>query len=86
MPRPPRYPLAGVPQLVSQKGNNNQQVFFCERDFRFYLTCLSDAAQTHECDVHAYALMPSHIQLLCTPNQCGGGGKMMQSIGRTYVP
>ena len=40
MPRPPRYPLIGVPQHVIQRGNNRQPTFFIEDDFRFYRECL----------------------------------------------
>jgi putative transposase len=85
MPRPARYPLSEMPLLVLQRGNNGQPVFFCEGDFRFYLACLTDAAHAYRCDVHAYVLMPSCVQLLLTPHQRSAIGKIMQSIGRTYV-
>lgn len=85
MPRPARYPLSGMPQLVLQRGNNCQPVFFGDGDFRFYLACLTDAAHAHGCDVHAYALMPSYVQLLVTPHHRSAISKTMQSIGRTYV-
>ena len=44
VPRPPRYPLIGVPQHVMQRGNNLQPTFFAADDFRFYLECLKEAA------------------------------------------
>ena len=49
MPRPPRYPLIGVPQHVIQRGNNRQPTFFIEDDFRFYLEYLKGAATNHHC-------------------------------------
>ena len=44
MPRPPRYPLIGVPQHVIQRRNNRQPTFFPADDFRYYLECLKAAA------------------------------------------
>ena len=44
VPRPPRYPLIGVPQHVMQRGNNRQPTFFAAADIRFYLECLNEAA------------------------------------------
>jgi putative transposase len=85
MPRPPRYPLAGVPQHVIQRGNNRQPVFFHEEDYRMYLACLQDAAATYNSAVHAYVLMTNHAHLLMTPRQSDSLAKVMQSIGRRYV-
>jgi putative transposase len=47
VPRPPRYPLIGVPQHVIQRGNNRQPTFFIEDDFRFYRECLKEASTNH---------------------------------------
>jgi len=86
MPRPPRYELAGVPQHVIQRGNNRQPAFFADDDYEAYLEWLRDAAERHDCDVHAYVLMTNHVHLLVTPQQTGAIGKLMQSVGRRYVP
>lgn len=59
---------------------------FCDDDYRFYLTSLQHAAQRYGCDIHAYVLMTNHIHLLVTPYQANGIAKLMQSIGRRYVP
>jgi len=40
----------------------------------------------HECAVHAYVLMTNHIHLLLTPARAGAIGRVMQSVGRRYVP
>ena len=64
MPRPPRYPLIGVPQHVIQRGNNRQPTFFIADDFRFYRECLKAAAANHHCAIHAYVLMTNHAHLL----------------------
>ena len=44
MPRQPRYPLAGIPQHVIQRGNNRQATFYANGDYHFYLNCLREAA------------------------------------------
>lgn len=85
MARRARLYLQGVPQHVVQRGNNNQPAFFLEADYEFYLACLSDAAITYGCDIHAYALMPNHVHLLTTPRSPESIPKMVQSIGRRYV-
>ncbi|MFQ5802395.1 MAG: transposase [Candidatus Methylomirabilales bacterium] len=85
MPRPPRYPLIGVPQHVIQRGNNRQPTFFIEDDFRFYLECLKEAATTHPCEIHAYVLMTNHVHLLMTPRRANAIAKVIQSLGRRYV-
>ena len=85
MPRPPRYPLIGVPQHVIQRGNNRQPTFFAEDDFRFYLECLKAAATTHDCEIHAYVLMTNHVHLLITPRRTNAIAKAIQSLGRRYV-
>jgi putative transposase len=85
MPRSPRYPLAGVPQHVIQRGHNRQPVFFQTDDYRVYLQCLQDAVATSNSAVHAYVLMTNHVHLLMTPRQSDSLAKIMQSIGRRYV-
>ena len=85
MPRPPRYPLIGVPQHVIQRGNNRQATFFAEDNFRFYLECLKGAATTHDCAIHAYGLMTNHVHVLLTPHRANAIAKVIQSLGRRYV-
>ena len=85
MPRQPRYPLAGIPQHVIQRGNNRQTTFYANGDYHFYLNCLREAADRHDCHIHAYVLMTNHVHLLMTPQQPGAIAKVMQSVGRRYV-
>jgi len=85
MPRPRRYELADVPQHVVQRGNNRQQTFFEAADYQRYLDWLREAACRHQCDIHAYVLMPNHVHLLVTPRAPMAIAKLMQSIGRKYV-
>ena len=42
-------------------------------------------SKKHEVDIHAWVLMTNHVHLLSTPQQPDGIGRMMQSLGRSYV-
>jgi len=85
MARLSRYVLPGVPQHVIQRGNNREPIFAHQEDYSFYLEKLSDALEKHSCQLHAYVLMTNHVHLLITPEKENGIGKVMQSLGRTYV-
>lgn len=86
MPRKPRFFLAGVPVHVVQRGNNRQPVFFNKSDYREYLRWLAEAAEKYQCSIHAYVLMTNHIHLLVTPQSRDSLSRMLQYVGRRYVP
>lgn len=85
MARQPRFILPGQPQHVIQRGNNKQAIFATIRDYEFYLEKLMQAAEEHDCQVHAYVLMTNHVHLLVSPARTESLGKMMQMLGRYYV-
>ena len=85
MPRQPRYPMAGVPQHIIQRGNNRQVTFLEDADYSHYRNYLADALSMHHCRLHAYVLMTNHVHLLVTPQHVDGMSKLMQSVGRRYV-
>jgi len=85
MARLPRFVIPGHPQHVIQRGNNRQEIFCADEDYRFYLEKLNDSAIKHNCDIHAYVLMTNHVHLLVTPHHESGISKMMQMLGRYYV-
>jgi putative transposase len=85
MPRPARFNLPGIPQHVTQRGNNRQVCFFNDQDRNFYLWSLAKAAHRRDCLIHAYVLMTNHVHLLVTPNTPDGVSRLMQDTGREYV-
>jgi putative transposase len=85
MSRRLRFLLTDFPIHVVQRGNDRQQCFFEERDFRVYLRALADGAVRYRVLVHAYALMTNHVHLLVTPLAANGVSKLMQSLGVRYV-
>jgi putative transposase len=85
MARKPRFKIAGIAQLITQRGNNKQAVFFSEQDYQYYLKILNEAAMQEECQIHAFVLMTSHIHILATPNTPDGISQLMKTIGQRYV-
>ncbi|MDX8403928.1 MAG: transposase [Mariprofundaceae bacterium] len=86
MPRKQRFYVAGLPVHVVQRGNNRQPIFFEERDYHAYLKWLKAAAEKYACSIQAYVLMTNHVHLLVTPEDATGVSRMMQYVGRHYVP
>lgn len=86
MPRKPRFFLPGVVCHVVQQGHSLQPVFFDVADYSVYLAYLAEAAERYACAIHAYVLMNNHVHLLVTPQDKQGISRMMQYVGRYYVP
>lgn len=86
MARLPRLVVASHLHQVIARGNNEQSVFIDDADCQQFLDWLRDAARQYRVAVHGYVLLPRRVQLLVTPADESGLGKMMQSVGRRYVP
>ena len=86
MPRKPRFFLPDIPAHIVQRGHSRAPVFFEDQDYRAYLNWLTEAANRYECEIHAYVLMTNHIHILATPKEKQSISRMMQYIGRRYVP
>ncbi|RJG21700.1 transposase [Massilia cavernae] len=86
MARLPRLVLPHHPHHIIQEGNDRQLIFRDEEDYQRFLGWLKDSAREFKVAVHAYVLMPTHLHLLATPSTEGGLARMMQRLGRYYVP
>ena len=86
MARSARIVIPDQVHIVSQLGNAGQAMFIDDEDYRFFLGWLREAAQHYQVAVHAYALMPERLYFLATPPDAAALGRMMQWIGRHYVP
>jgi putative transposase len=86
MPRKPRFFLPGVPVHVVQRGHSREPVFFEDNNYLAYLGWLQQGAERYAVDIHAYVLMTNHIHILATPHDKDGVTRMMQYVGRHYVP
>jgi putative transposase len=85
MPRRPRVRIAGVPLHIVQRGHNREPCFFVEDDYHAYLHWLGKALSETGCQLHAYALMTSHVHLLLTPQCAETVPTLLIALGRRYV-
>ena len=85
MPRPRRIRAAGISQHLIQRGTDRLKIFRSDTDRQAFLAMLREAAQRHDTEIHAYALMHTHVHLLGTPATPTGIEKTMQLVGTRYA-
>ena len=86
MARLPRLVVPHQTHYISQYGHDRQPVFRDGEDYGAYLAWLREASRKFQVAVHAYVLLPEEVNLLATPVDEEGLGRMMQWVGRYYVP
>jgi putative transposase len=86
MARLPRLVVPDHPHHIIQEGNDRQLIFREDEDYERFLGWLKESAREFKVSVHAYALMPNHLHLLASPTTEDGLARMMQRVGRYYVP
>jgi putative transposase len=74
-----------TPRHVVQRRNDSLPCFFNDEDYLVYLDCLRDAAERHECAIHAYVLMPDHVQLLVGLDSETRLAGLLRRLGERYV-
>jgi putative transposase len=80
----PAIVVPGVPLHVTQLGAARERLFSQPQDYATYLLDLGEAAAVFGCAVHAYVLMPDHVQLLLTPAEPDGPLRLIQALVRCY--
>lgn len=86
MARLPRLVIAHQPHHVVQAGIDGKTIFVDAADYSACLNWLKAAAKQFGVAIHAYAILPDRFHLLATPSDELGLGRMMQWLGRYYVP
>lgn len=86
MARLPRLVVPHQAHHVIQRGIDEQPIFRDDSDYTMFLGWLRAAAKQFKVAVHAYALLPNQVELLATPADASGLGRLMQWVGRHYVP
>jgi len=82
---PPRLYLPGIPQHISQRGNNRQACFYAGDGYRLNLQSLGQACRAHDSALHAYVMMTNHVHLLLTPAHAESIPLVICDVGRDYV-
>ena len=86
MARLPRLVVPHQPHHLIQTGHDQLAIFREDEDYQRFLGWLRESAREFKVAIHAYVLMPDHVHLLATPGTDEGLAKMMQRVGRHYVP
>lgn len=86
MPRKPRFFLPNIPVHILLRGNGRRVVFAEDSDRKAYLGWMKEASEKYKVDIHAYMLMDNHVHLLLSTKEPSHISKVMQHIGRKYVP
>lgn len=85
MPRPQRYKIKNVPQLVMQLSHNRLPCFYDGQDYQLFQQWLHDITLRYNCTLDAYALLPDRIFLLLSSSDENGISKTLQTLGRKYT-
>jgi putative transposase len=80
MPRVARIVVPDVPHHVTQRGNNQEKVFFSDEDRIVYLKILKDQCDRYSVAVLGYCLMANHVHLIAVPKRAES---LAKAIGRT---
>ena len=86
MPRKQRFFLPHVPLHIVQCGHAKHAIFFDDEDREVYLDCCATAAARYGAKVYSYVLMRNCVHLLLVPESVESATRVMQHIGRLYVP
>lgn len=79
-------PAMGLtPHHVVQRGNSGAPCFFGDEDYLVYLDCLKEAAERLEGAIHAYVLMPDHVQLLVSLDSETRLAALLGALGGHYA-
>ena len=86
MARRRRIFVEGLSMHVHQRGNNREDMFHDDDDRMVFLTALVESSERYDVRVHVWMFMDTHIHLVATPQTPDGLPRMIQQVGRRYVP
>ncbi|HEV8412288.1 MAG TPA: transposase [Bryobacteraceae bacterium] len=79
--RRPRLVLPGIAHHVTQRGNNRQNVFFCDQDRVRYMQILRRHSRRHDLRILGWCLMTNHVHLIAIP---GAPESLAQTLGHAH--
>jgi putative transposase len=86
MARLPRLVIPHQAHHITQSGIDGKTLFVDTADYTAFLDWLKSGAKQFGVALHAYSILPDRFHLLATPSDELALGKMMQWLGRYYVP
>lgn len=84
MARKPRVQCPGALYHVIARGNQQQNIFLDEADYRRYLDLLDGYRKRYAFTLYAYVLMTNHVHLLIEQGETPLA-KAMQGLGQSYT-
>lgn len=84
MARKPRIECSGALYHVISRGNQQQNIFLDETDYRRYLDLLASYRKRYAFTLYAYVLMSNHVHLLIEQGKTPLS-KVMQGLGQSYT-
>lgn len=86
MARQPRLSVPGQLHHVQQHALPGLAVLGEEADRQLLGEQLGEQARLHSVELHSMVLLPNRFELLVTPVADGGLSRLMQAVGRRFVP
>jgi putative transposase len=80
-----RAVAAGVPHLVTQRGNRGQKTFFRKSDYEAYKDLVAEGCRDAKVAVLAYCLMPKYVHLILVPSDTDGLRAALGEAHRRYT-
>ncbi|KKL68886.1 hypothetical protein LCGC14_2120480, partial [marine sediment metagenome] len=85
MPRIARVVIPDVPLHVTQRGNRQEDVFFCDEDRLRFLELLGRYSVRHGLAINAYCLMTNHVHLVVTPRSEDSLSATLRPLNTCYT-
>jgi putative transposase len=85
MPRLARAVFSNVPHHVVQRGNRQEDVFFCGEDYLRYLEWLYLYSRKYHLEILAYCLMTNHVHLIVVPESKNSLHLAMKPLHMRYA-
>lgn len=85
MPAGPRLLIDNACYHITTRGNQKQQVFFEEVDYRKYLSKIRKYKKKFKFLLYGFCLMPNHIHIIGEPEKPENMAKFMHALSRSYT-
>src|SRR5712692_9304183 len=85
MPRRARIVVPGLAHHITQRGNNQQNVFDTSFDRKLFLEMLAAHASKHGLAIWGYCLMANHFHLIASPETPDSPARTLRRLLADYA-